>query len=89
MGGVRVVLVMAIVAGLLLLDRALLAAEDRGWIFYRRRKPGSGSVSGAVFGPAFDLLQPSRQITVEQQVHDRVAPAADDEAQRRGPEPPP
>jgi hypothetical protein len=77
---------LAISALVWLLDRGLLAAEGRGWIYYRHRKAASGTVSGAVFGPAFDLLQPSRQIVVEQQEHDRVAPTTDDEAQRRPPE---
>ena len=76
---------LAVAALLWLLDRGLLAAEDRGWIYYRHCKAESGSVSGAVFGPAFDLFQPSRQIVMEQQEHDRVAPASDDEAQRRRP----
>jgi hypothetical protein len=70
-----------------LLDRVLLAAEDRGWIYYRRRKAASGSLGGAIFAPAFDLLQPTRQIVVEQQEHDRIAPVSDEEAQRRRPDP--
>ncbi len=53
----------------LILDRLLLAAEARGWIFYRKRQASSGSVSAAAFGPLIDLLQPSRQIVVEQQEH--------------------
>ena len=57
-----------------LADRGLRAAEARGWIYYRRR-PASGSVSAATFGPAFDLLRPTRQTTVEQAEHDRIAPA--------------
>ena len=62
-------------AGLLrLADRGLRAAEARGLIYYRSRS-ASGSVSAAAFGPAFDLLQPTRQITVEQAEHDRIAPA--------------
>lgn len=71
-----------------LLDRGLLAAEERGWIDYRHRKASSGALSGAVFAPAVDLLQPTRQIVVEQQEHDRVVPATDDQAQRRRPEGP-
>ena len=83
------VAVWILVAGALawLLDRALRAAEDRGWIYYRCRKAASGSLSGAVLAPAFDLLQPTRQIVVEQQEHDRMAPVSDDEAQRRRPGP--
>lgn len=70
-------------AGVLWLgDRGLRAAEARGWIYYRRR-PDSGSVSGALLGPTLDLLQPTRQITVEQQERDRVAPAAAPQSERR------
>ena len=29
--------------GVLLLDRALLWAESRGWVYYRRNKPGRGA----------------------------------------------
>ena len=67
---------LAILAAVLLwlADRGLRAAEARGWIYYRRRS-ASGSVSAAAFGPAFDLLQPTRQTTVEQAEHDRIAPA--------------
>ena len=71
-----------------LLDRGLVAAEDRGWIYYRRRKAASGSLGSALFAPAFDLLQPGRQLVVEQQEHDRVVPVSDDQAQRRRPGPP-
>ena len=67
---------------LLLADRGLRAAEARGWICYRSRS-ASGSVSAAAFGPAFDLLQPTRQITVEQQEHDRVAPQQQPQRENR------
>lgn len=57
--------------GLVLADALLRRAEARGWIYYRRRS-GSGSVSSAVFGPAFDLAQPTRQILAEEQQHQEL-----------------
>lgn len=35
-------------AALLVADRLLLAAEARGWIYYRRRKPNPGSLGDAM-----------------------------------------
>ena len=71
-------LVVLVIVVALVLHRLLLAAERRGWIYYRR-KASSGSVSGAAFGPVFDLLQPSRQIQVEEQQHQELL-REDDEA---------
>ena len=56
---------------LLVADRLMVAAERRGWVYYRRRKPTSGSMSGAAFGSISDVLQPGRQVVVEQQRDDR------------------
>ena len=52
-------------------DHALLSAEQRGWIYYRRRRAKSGSV-GIACTPVVDIFQPSRQILIEQQERDRV-----------------
>jgi hypothetical protein len=57
---------------LLVADRLMLAAERRGWVYYRHRKPVSGSVSSAAFGSVSDVLQPSRQVVVEQQRDDQL-----------------
>ncbi|MBK6762260.1 MAG: hypothetical protein IPG68_02800 [Micrococcales bacterium] len=56
--------VLAIVA--LVLDRLLLAAERRGWIYYRKLKPTSGSASAAAFGPMAEIFQPGHQVVVEE-----------------------
>lgn len=57
---------------LLVLDRLMLAAERRGWVYYRHRKPTSGSMSSAAFGAIAVVLQPGRQVVVEQQRDDQV-----------------
>jgi len=57
--------VLAIVAALVL-DRLLLAAERRGWIYYRKLKPTSGSASAAAFGPMAEVFQPGNQVVVEE-----------------------
>lgn len=35
--------ILGLMAGVFLLDRFLLWAESRGWIYYRRNKPGRGA----------------------------------------------
>ncbi len=60
------VLLAAIV--LLVLDRLALAAERRGWIYYRKRKPTSGSASAAAFGATAEFLQPGQQVVVEERL---------------------
>lgn len=58
------VLLAAVVA--LVLDRLLLAAERRGWVHYRKRKPTSGSASAAAFGPMAQVFQPGNRVVVEE-----------------------
>jgi FtsZ-interacting cell division protein ZipA len=58
-----------VVIGLFILDRLLLAAERKGWIFYRHRT--SGGTSGVAFGMA-EFLQPGARVTIEQQESDRM-----------------
>jgi len=59
---------LAIVAGvaavLYVLDRLLLAAEDRGWIYWRRSKPSPGTRAGALM-ELHALLEPDRKHTAE------------------------
>ncbi len=57
---------------LVVLDRLMLAAERRGWVYYRHRKPTSGSMSSAAFWSISDVLQPGRQVVVEQQRDDQL-----------------
>lgn len=57
--------VLAVVVALVL-DRLMLAAERRGWVYYRKRKPTSGAASAAAFGPMAELFQPGRQVVIEE-----------------------
>ena len=38
----RILWVVGLAVGLFVLDRALLWMESRGWIYYRRTRPGRG-----------------------------------------------
>lgn len=57
-GRVTVLWVLLAVAALLVLDRGLLAAESRGWIYYRRRRAPKGAAAerllalGAIWDPS-------------------------------------
>ncbi len=57
---------------LLVLDRLLLAAERAGWLYYRKRKPTSGSASAAAFGAVTEFLEPGRTVVVEEINRQRV-----------------
>jgi hypothetical protein len=57
---------------LFVVDRLLLAAERRGWVYYRKRKPTSGSASAAAFGPVAELVQPGQRVVVEQRLQEQT-----------------
>jgi hypothetical protein len=73
------------ILGLFAIDRLLLAAEDRGWIYYRKRKPHlvSQCMSAALFQMQA-ILQPDTQHIVEQQ---REIREDEDEDGRKVPSP--
>ena len=52
-------------AVLRLLDRMLLKAEQRGWIYWRHRKPHSSSLGSAML-TVQGLLEPDKQHVVEE-----------------------
>lgn len=52
-------------AALWLLDRMLLEAEQRGWIYWRHKKPHSSSRGSAMLA-AHGLLEPDKQHVVEE-----------------------
>ena len=60
------------IVGLVVLDRVLLWMESRGWIYYRRTKPGRGASTyhllemSSVFNPSFQVVQEMR-VSEEQQ----------------------
>jgi hypothetical protein len=57
-------IVVGVAAVLYVLDRLLLAAEDRGWIYWRRSKPSPGTRAGALM-ELHALLEPDRKHTAE------------------------
>lgn len=63
--------VLLVGGSLFALDRLFLFMESRGWIYYRRRKPGSSALSNACL-EVQQLLEPSKkhivQIKKEQKV---------------------
>jgi hypothetical protein len=61
----KVVLVLALACGALyLLHRLALWAEDRGWIFYQRRKP-SRTALGTAFLEVQSLVEPGKRLLLE------------------------
>jgi len=76
-----VVAVAALLAGL---DRLLLAAEARGFIYYRRRKASPGSLGSAML-EIHSLMQPSARHVVDEQR--RVVEEEDDEGEPPDPHP--
>jgi len=57
----------AIVAGLYLLHRALLAAESRGWIFYRTRPPRVRTL-----GMLEELVDPTVEYRIEEESSEAI-----------------
>ena len=55
-----------VIVALPVVDRLLLAAEERGWIYYRKRSPSPGTVSAALF-QLHAIFQPEKQHIVEKQ----------------------
>lgn len=53
-----------VLAAVIALDRLLLRAEERGWIYYRRRKPSPGSVGSAVL-QVHSILEPAKVYALE------------------------
>ncbi|MGW8265822.1 MAG: hypothetical protein ACWGSQ_05595 [Longimicrobiales bacterium] len=57
---------LALAVGVFLLDRVLLWVESRGWIYYRRTKPGRGASTyhllewNAAFDPTMRVVQEER-----------------------------
>ena len=57
-------IVVGVVAALFVLDRLLLAAEARGWIYWRRLTASPGTRAGAML-EINAMLQPDRKHTAE------------------------
>lgn len=61
-----IILAAAVLAAIVVIDRLALAAERRGWIYYRHRRASSGSLSSAAFGPVAEVFQPGSRIVMEE-----------------------
>jgi len=71
--------VVVVAASLYLIDRALLWAEQRGWIYWRRRKASSTSVGSAMLS-VHSILEPDkRHVVEERQRQDADIDLADDD----------
>jgi hypothetical protein len=74
---VRFVIILVVCAvAIVILDRLLLAAERRGWIYWRKRKASPGTTASAML-EIQSLVEPGRAHTVE--VLREELPEVDDE----------
>lgn len=53
---------------LLAVDRIATLAEERGWIYWRKRKPAASGGSG-IMGDLMTALQPSQQVMQQELDH--------------------
>ncbi|HKY75623.1 MAG TPA: hypothetical protein VJS45_05770 [Acidimicrobiia bacterium] len=72
------IVLLAIVAGLVAIDRAALWAEARGWIYWRRRKRVGGQVGAAVAAELGAILSPAERTRQEVILRAEQLPAPDD-----------
>jgi hypothetical protein len=68
----------AVVVGIVLLDRVLLAFEARGWIFYRRNKPNFQN-AGSVFLEFQAMFEPRMRHVIEQKRQEQQGEDADED----------
>ena len=73
-----VVIAGAVVVGIVLLDRVLLALEARGWIFYRRNKPNFQN-AGSVFLEFQAMFEPRMRHVIEQKRQEQEEEDADED----------
>ena len=79
---------LAVVFGAFVIDRLLLWAEDRDWIYYRKRKPNITSLSTALFQMQA-IVQPEKQHIVEQKLEIKEDEDEDGDKGRKRKLPPP
>lgn len=58
-------IIVGIVVGLWLIDRMFLAFEDRGWIYWRKKKASAGTVGNALL-ELQSIMEPSKKEIVKQ-----------------------
>lgn len=74
---------LALAVGVFVLDRALLWAESRGWIYYRRNKPGRGASTyhllewNAAFDPTMRQVLEERVKEVREEEESGAPPGPD------------
>jgi hypothetical protein len=59
-----------VVAALFILDRLLLKAEERGWIYYRKKRASPGTRASAAL-ELQSLLEPDRKHVAESVRHEK------------------
>jgi hypothetical protein len=69
-------ILIALVAAAFVLDRLMLKAEERGWIYWRRRKGSHGMAASAAL-EVHQILEPSKEYVLE--VQRDQAPESDEE----------
>jgi hypothetical protein len=90
---VRILWIVGLAVGLLVLDRALLWVESRGWIYYRRTKPGRGAATyhllewNAVLDPTMRQVQEERVREKREEEESGAPPAGDHPGGTTEPEP--
>lgn len=66
--------ILVVIAGLIMLDRLGLWMEEKGWVYYRKKKPKSGwgdvLIGGNVFEADAKHLQEARQEQTQQEDED-------------------
>lgn len=74
------VVIAGLVTAALVFDRAMLWAEGRGWVYWRRNK-ASRSASGSAMLELQSILEPDKEHVVEERARQRgdIQQAGDDE----------
>jgi hypothetical protein len=72
------VILIAIAAGLMAIDRAALWAETRGWIYWRRRKRVGSQAGAAIAAELGAILSPAERTRQEVVRKAEQLPAPDD-----------
>lgn len=77
-----------VVAGALLFDRAMLWAENHGWVHWRRNKASRSSLGSAML-ELQSILEPDKQHVIEERARQRgdIQQAADDDPLDDSPKP--
>ena len=91
----RILWIVGLAVGLFVLDRILLWVESRGWIYYRRTKPGRGAATyhllewNAVLDPTMRQVQEERIREKREEEESGAPPAGDHPGEDAEPKPDP